>query len=342
MKIKKINFAIIGCGRIGQKHIDFIVKNAMCNLVALIDRQDRKSLGIKYNEIPLFNNLNNFFDANLDVDIIIISTPNGMHASHAIQCLENNKHVIIEKPFALNKKNAKKIISKSLESKKNVFVLMQNRYSPPLKWIKKIIEEKILGKIYIVQINCFWNRNEKYYRNHPWHGKKDLDGGTLFTQFSHYIDMIYWLFGDIKNIASKLYNFNHKKIIEFEDSGIVTFDFCNGGSGILNYSTSVWQKNLESSIKIIAEKGSIIIGGQYMEKIEYCNIHNYKIPKLFLNNSPDAYDRLKINAQNHTEAIKNIIEILNNKKKFKSNALEGLKVIDIIEKIYKKNYNRYD
>lgn len=342
MKNKKINFAVVGCGRIGQQHIDLIVNNSMCNLVALVDNKDKKLLNIKYNNIPLFNNLDNFFNANLDVDVMIIATPNGMHASHAIRCLEKNKHVVVEKPLALNKVSGENIIFQSLKSKKNVFIVMQNHHSSSLQRIKKIIEEKILGEIYIVQINCFWNRNEKYYTNHPWHGKKDLDGGTLFTQFSHFIDMIYWLFGDINNVVSKLYNFNHKKIIEFEDSGIVTFDFCSGGSGVLNYSTSVWEKNLESSMKIIAENGSVVIEGQYMEKIKYCNINNYEIPKSLLNNSSEVYDSNKMNVQNHAYVIENIIDVLNNKKENKTNVLEGLKVIEIIEKIYTKNYKRYD
>ena len=121
MKNKKINFAVVGCGRIGQQHIDLIVNNSMCNLVALVDNKDKKLLSMKYNSISLFNNLDNFFNANLDVDVMIIATPNGMHASHAVQCLENNTHVVVEKPLALNTMNAEKIISQSLKSKKKCF-----------------------------------------------------------------------------------------------------------------------------------------------------------------------------------------------------------------------------
>ena len=211
---------------------------------------------------------------------------------------------------------------------------MQNRFSPPLSWIRKIIDKKILGNIYIVQLSCFWNRDDRYYNNHPWHGNKDLDGGTLFTQFSHYIDLLYWLFGDINNIVSKLKNFNHKDNIQFEDSGFITFDFNNGGSGSINYSTSVMDENFESSLTIIAEKGTIKIGGQYMDKLEYCNIKNYDRPKFLDSNSDKNNSSYKGSSQNHYYIYENVIDFLNNNIEIKTNALDGMKVTEIIEKIY--------
>ena len=139
---------------------------------------------------------------------------------------------------------------------------MQNRYSPPSVWIKDLIDRKVLGDIYMVQLNCYWNRDERYYKAGGWKGTKDLDGGTLFTQFSHFIDIMYWLFGDIQNIQGKFADFNHKDYTDFEDSGFVSFDFVNGGIGSLNYSTSVANQNLESSMTIIGEKGIKLSGGQ--------------------------------------------------------------------------------
>ncbi|MBV22398.1 MAG: oxidoreductase [Parcubacteria group bacterium] len=339
MKKNKINFAVVGCGRIGKKHIDLIENNPRCNLVALIDTRDKKLLDMKFHNIPFFNNLDMFFKSNLDVDVVNIATPNGLHSLHAIKCLENNKHVVVEKPLALLKVDAEKIIHKSIELKKHVFIVMQNRYSPLLIWLRKILEDRILGEIFIVQVNCFWNRNEKYYKNHPWHGKKDLDGGTLFTQFSHFIDIIYWLFGDIENIVTKLYNFNHRKIIEFEDSGSVLFDFCKGGLGIINYTTSVWGKNLESSMTVIGKKGSIKISGQYMDKVEFCNIINYDLTET---NPPNNFSKYKVSVQNHMHVINNVIDVLQNGAEINTNALAGLKVTEIIEKIYKANSNDYE
>ena len=330
----KIKFAVIGCGHIGKRHVEMIQRNTEAELVALIDVKPIEQLNIERLDIPVFSKIEEFLASNIDVDVVNIATPNGFHATHALTCLEAKKHVLIEKPMALCKADAEKIIYKALHVHKHVFTVMQNRYSPPSVWIKEIIEKGVLGKIYMVQLNCYWNRDERYYKRDTWHGKKDLDGGTLFTQFSHFIDIMYWLFGDIQNITAKLNDFNHQKLTEFEDSGFVHFDFVNGGMGCLNYSTAIWDKNLESSMTIIAENGSVKIGGQYMNEMEYCHIKNYTMPTLAPTNPGNDYGAYKGSAQNHHYVIQNVVDVLQGKNSITTNALEGLKVVDIIERIY--------
>jgi predicted dehydrogenase len=212
---------------------------------------------------------------------------------------------------------------------------MQNRYSPPSEWIKSIITEGKLGEIYMVQLNCYWNRDDRYYKAGGWKGTKDLDGGTLFTQFSHFIDIMYWLFGDIDNIQGKFADFNHHNTTDFEDSGFVSFDFINGGMGSLNYSTSVANQNLESSMTIIGQNGSVKIGGQYMNEVEICNISGYEMPTLKESNPANDYGPYKGSAANHNYVISNVIDTLKGRTSPTTNALEGLKVVDIIERIYK-------
>ena len=237
--------------------------------------------------------------------------------------------------MALTASDSESIIHKALEVHKHVFTVMQNRYSPPSTWIKDIVKKNLLGDIYIVNLNCYWNRDERYYTKDSWHGSKDLDGGTLFTQFSHFIDLMYWLFGDVNEIKSSFYDFNHSKLTDFEDSGCVNFKFDSGAVGILNFSTSVNKKNFESSMTIIAEKGTVKIGGQYMDKVEVCDIENYDMPILEKTNPGNDYGTYKGSAQNHGYVIENVVSVLNNKGKIDTNALEGLKVVDIIERIYK-------
>ena len=162
-----------------------------------------------------------------------------------------------------------------------------------------------------------------------------MDGGTLFTQFSHFIDIMYWLFGDIENIQGKFEDFTHQESTDFEDSGIVSFDFKKGGMGCLNYSTAVWNSNLESSMTVIGSKGSIKIGGQYMNEIEYCNIKDYKMPELAPSNPPNDYGPYKGSAANHHYIIENVVETLRGQNVATTNVLEGLKVVEIIEEIYK-------
>lgn len=275
-------------------------------------------------------------DKAADADVISIATPNGFHAAHALEALAAKKHIVVEKPMALKKQDAEKVIYKALNVHRHVFAVMQNRYSPPSIWIKELIESGVLGKIYMVQLNCYWNRDDRYYKQDSWHGKKDLDGGTLFTQFSHFIDIMYWLFGDIENINSRLSDFNHHRLTEFEDSGVVTFDFVNGGSGCLNFSTSVWDKNLESSMTIIAENGSVKIGGQYMDKVEYCHIKNYTLPQLAPTNPGNDYGSYKGSAQNHHYVFENVVDVLKGRATITTNALEGLKVVEMIERIYQR------
>jgi len=332
--MKKIKFAVVGCGHIGKRHAEMIQRNNEAELVALIDVKNIEDLNIEVFKVPFFNSLKSFLESEILVDVINIATPNGFHASQALESLAAKKHVVIEKPITLNKIDAEKIIFKALHVHKHVFAVMQNRYSPPSQWIKELIESGIIGKIYIVQINCYWNRDERYYKSDSWHGKKELDGGTLFTQFSHFIDILYWLFGDIKNINSKFNDFNHKELTDFEDSGIVNFDFVNGGMGCINFSTSIWDQNLESSMTIIGENGSVKIGGQYMDKVEYCHIKNYSIPKLPPTNPGNDYGFYKGSAQNHNYVIENVVNVLNHNSLITTNALEGLKVVEIIEKIY--------
>lgn len=339
----KIKFAVVGCGHIGKRHIEMISRNPQSELVALIDVRSKKELNVEQYSVPFFNSIEQFLLSGIESDVVNIATPNGYHAEMAMKCLDAGKHIVLEKPMALTKLDAEKVIFKALHVHKYVFAVMQNRYSPPSVWIKDMVESGKLGKIFMVQLNCYWNRDDRYYKADSWHGKKNLDGGTLFTQFSHFVDILYWLFGDIENIKSTLADFNHSNLTDFEDSGIVSFEFGNGGLGCINFSTSIWNKNLESSMTVIAENGSIKIGGQYMNEVEYCHVKDYDMPELAPTNPGNDYGAYKGSAQNHNFVIENVIDVLNGKSAITTNALEGLKVVDIIERIYKSssiNFNK--
>lgn len=329
-----INFAVIGQGHIGKRHAEMIRRNPDSKLVAVCDILSKEELGLQDIEEPFFSNIDELLNAGLDIDVVCICTPNGYHAEYAIKGLKAQKHIVLEKPIALTKNDAEKIVFKSLEVSRHVFCVMQNRYSPPSVWLKEITDSHTLGDIYMVKLDCYWNRDARYYKKGNWHGDVRLDGGTLFTQFSHFIDIMYWLFGDITNIQGNFADFNHEGLTDFEDSGIVTFDFVNGGMGCLNYSTAVWDKNLESSITIIGEKGTVKVAGQYMNEVTYCHIQDYEMPELAPSNPPNDYGAYKGSAQNHHYVIENVVHKLSDKGTITTNVLEGLKVIDIIERIY--------
>jgi len=331
---KKIRFAVIGCGHIGKRHAEMILGNKEGELVALCDVSPKESLGIEKYNVPFYNSLEELLAADLNIDVINICTPNGLHSDQASLVLDQEIHVVVEKPIGLSKAKCEKVIFKALRHNKQVFAVMQNRYSPPSVWIKELVENKTLGDIYMVQLNCYWNRDSRYYKAGGWKGSQELDGGTLYTQFSHFIDIMYWLFGDIENIQAKFGDFTHSNLTDFEDSGFVSFDFIDGGMGSLNYSTAVANQNLESSITIIGEKGSVKIGGQYMNEVEVCNIEGYEMPELPEANPPNDYGPYKGSAANHHYIIENVIDTLKGRTTATTNALEGLKVVEIIERIY--------
>ncbi|MDD5186560.1 MAG: Gfo/Idh/MocA family oxidoreductase [Paludibacter sp.] len=329
-----IKFAVIGQGHIGKRHAEMIRQNADSELVAVCDVLPKEQLGLSNIKEAFFSTIDELLAADLDIDVINICTPNGFHAEYAIKALQAQKHVVLEKPIALSKHDAERILFKSLEMSHHVFSVMQNRYSPPSVWLKEITDNKILGDIFMVKLDCYWNRDERYYKKGNWHGDAKLDGGTLFTQFSHFIDIMYWLFGDIQNIRGNFADFSHKDLTDFEDSGVVTFDFVNGGMGNLNYSTAVWDTNLESSITIIGSKGTVKVAGQYMNEVTYCHIKDYVMPELAASNPPNDYGLYKGSAQNHHYVIENVVEKLTDKGTITTNVLEGLKVVEIIERIY--------
>ncbi|MCE3295031.1 MAG: oxidoreductase [Crocinitomicaceae bacterium] len=337
MKINsdKIKFAVIGAGHIGKRHAEMIKRDPEAELVAMVDVRSKEECGAESFDVPFFRTTEELLGSGLDFDVVNVCTPNGLHAEQAIAALEHKKHVVCEKPMGLSKDSCEKVIFKSLQMSRQVFCVMQNRYSPPSEWIKSIVDNGTLGDIFMVQLNCYWNRDERYYKKGGWKGTNELDGGTLFTQFSHFIDIMYWLFGDIDNIQAKFADFTHKNSTDFEDSGFVSFDFVNGGMGCINYSTAVQDRNLESSITIIGSKGSVKIGGQYMNEVEICNIPGYEMPELDPTNPGNDYGAYKGSAANHNYVISNVIQTLKGKTTATTNALEGLKVVEIIERIYK-------
>jgi UDP-N-acetyl-2-amino-2-deoxyglucuronate dehydrogenase len=342
MNDNKIKFAIVGAGHIGKRHAEMISRNTESELIALCDVKSQEELNTEKYNVPLYESIEELLENHPDIDVVNICTPNGLHSDQAIVAIENDKHVVVEKPIGLSKNKCEGVIFKALERHKQVFAVMQNRYSPPSVWLKDIVSNKIIGDVFMVQVNCYWNRDDRYYKKNGWKGTQDLDGGTLFTQFSHFIDIMYWLFGDIKNIQGKFNDFTHKESTDFEDSGFVNFDFIDGGMGSINYSTAVWGANLESSITIIGSNGSVKVGGQYMNEVEYCNIDGYGMPELAPSNPPNDYGMYKGSAANHHYIIENVIDTLKGRTTATTNALEGLKVVEMIERIYNLRDGRND
>jgi len=326
-----LKFAIIGCGRIAERHAEHISKQGKLVATCDIIPEKAKALADKHGAIA-FDDPNEFC-AKAGADVVAVCSPNGLHAEHSIKALKAGFHVLCEKPMALTVQDCGEMINAAERANKRLFIVKQNRFNPPVAAVKKLIDDGRLGKIYSVQLNCFWNRNEEYYKN-SWKGTKDLDGGTLFTQFSHFIDLLYWMIGDVKEVKGYAGNFDHKGIIEFEDTGTVSLRFYSGAVGTINYTVNSFEKNMEGSLTIFGEKGTIKIGGQYLNELEYQNIRDYKIENLPPGNPPNNYGKYQGSMSNHDKVYKNLIEVLNGNGIIATNGFEGLKTVEIIDRIY--------
>jgi UDP-N-acetyl-2-amino-2-deoxyglucuronate dehydrogenase len=335
--MKKIKFAIIGCGRIGTRHADHINKLGVLKAVCDIDSDKAVILARNYN-CNIYTDVDDLLKLENEIDVVAICSPNGFHAIHSIKALNAGFHVLCEKPLAISVYDCGEMIKAAEKNNKRLFAIKQNRFNPPVAAVKKAIENGVFGKIFSVQLSCFWNRDENYYFN-SWKGTKDLDGGTLFTQFSHFIDLLYWLIGDVKRVYCLTSNFNHKNIIEFEDTGVVSLEFYNGALGTINYTVNSFIKNMEGSLTIFAENGTVKIGGQYLNELEYQSIKDFEFKDLPVGNKPNNYGNYVGSMSNHFEVYQNLIDVLTHGAEISTNAFEGLKTVEIIDKIYQSSKN---
>lgn len=333
--MNKLTFALIGCGRIGTRHAEHINNEGTLKAVCDTDINKAKSFGEKYGA-KIYTSFQDLLNNEIDVDVVSICTPNGLHAEQTISALKAGHHVLCEKPMALNPSDCGDMIKAAEAANRRLFLVKQNRFNPPVIALKNAIDEGRLGRIYSVQLNCFWNRNFDYYLNSDWKGSKKFDGGTLFTQFSHFIDLLYWIIGDIDRVYAITANQGHTDIIEFEDSGVVALKFHNGALGTINYTVNSFSKNMEGSITVFGELGTVKVGGQYLNELEYQNIKDYEISNLAKGNTANNYGEYQGSMSNHDMVYKNIVDVLNNHGVIATNGFEGLKTVEIINKIYNK------
>jgi UDP-N-acetyl-2-amino-2-deoxyglucuronate dehydrogenase len=332
MSKNNVRFVLVGCGRIGERHAQHIGNLAVLSAVCDSDKEKAEKFGTQYN-VPYFTSLKDLLNSFTDFDVITICTPNGLHAEQTIASLKAGYHVVCEKPMALSVQDCGEMIKAAENANRRLFIVKQNRFNPPIAALKMAIDEGRLGKIYSVQLNCFWNRNFDYYKN-SWKGTKSMDGGSLYTQFSHFIDLLYWLIGDVRDVRSYVGNYAHQGVIEFEDTGVAVLEFYNGALGTVNFTINSFEKNMEGSITIFGEKGTVKVGGQYLNELEYQNIEGYQIKDLPPGNPPNNYGKYQGSMSNHDKVYQNVVEVLSHQGVISANGFEGLKTVEIIDRIY--------
>ncbi len=310
-----MDVAIVGFGHIGKRHYEAIQKLSEkydLRLVGVVEPDPTNLTGFNTRH---FQSLEALYDKHTP-DLTIIATPHFLHPQQTIFCLERGSHVICEKPMALYRQDAERMLDMALRKHRHLFLVQQLRFQPHLKVLKKQLNP---DEVFHIGVNLYWNRNEAYFREKPWRAKAQYSGGPLFTQFSHFIDLLLWLLGSLTidfTSFSRIVN----TIIDYEDTGIVTLSRGNTTISI-DYTISAQPNNIVSSVTILSRNGTIIISGQYCENIQVIGEYSVHVQPL------DAQSL-------HQQVIANAIEVINGKGEPATNALEGLKVVELIENIY--------
>jgi predicted dehydrogenase len=328
----KYRFAIIGCGRIAKRHAQIIGETGELAAVCDIVPERANELAALYGAKAYYS-ADDLLASESQIDIVVICSPNGLHAEHAIKSLQNGRHVLCEKPMCLTGTAAWQMADTAYLCRKKLFVVKQNRYNEPVQLVKKALEEGKFGKIISFQINCFWNRPDSYYTG-DWKGTKYLDGGILYTQFSHFIDLLYWFLGDVTT-AEGYVSRNRNGKIEIEDTGVAILKMKDGAIGTINYTVNSYSHNLEGSISIFGEKGSVKIGGQYLNTLEWYDAGEEK-PVLTQKTQPNDYGFYQGSMSNHEKVYQDLIASLNGKNQLLE-AKDAIKTVEIIQKIYERS-----
>jgi UDP-N-acetyl-2-amino-2-deoxyglucuronate dehydrogenase len=332
MQNNRPGFAIVGCGKISRRHA--VEASKFGQLIAVCDIIPEKADALS-REISArsYYSLSELLKDQPSVEIVSVCTPNGLHAQHAIEAMQAGRHVLCEKPMAIRATEAKNMIRVSRETRQKLFIVKQNRFNPPVVFVRSLLQRKGLGDISGFQLNCYWNRPSSYYEN-SWHGTLELDGGILLTQFSHFIDLIYWFFGDIQDVKGFRSNYFHREDVSFEDSGVAIIRLKNGVMGTVNYTINSYLKNMEGSLTIFGERGTVKIGGQYLNTLEYFNVDGLEQPTLPISSPSNEYGYYQGSMSNHDKVYETMINAIEDPSVPFVTMEEGLKTVEIIEKIY--------
>lgn len=322
--------AIIGAGNIGTRHAKWAAEYG--NLVAVCDVVKRKAnkLAKEYECRAYSDFLSMLWDDELNIDLVAICVPNYLHKIITVIALDYC-NVLCEKPMALTTKDCEEMIQAAEKANKRLFIVKQNRFNAPVQLTKNLLDEGNLGRVLSVHLTCAWCRDKEYYEKSNWHGSIYKDGGILFTQFIHFIDLMHYLVGDIDKVQAMSENFTNKA--GFPDTYVTSFKFHNGALGTAHFTINSYGENMEGSLIIFGEKGTIKIGGKYLNKIEYQNIKGETLYSPTTENKCNDYGSYQGSSSKHDEVYKNIISVLEKGDKVMATSLDGMKAVKTVEKI---------
>jgi UDP-N-acetyl-2-amino-2-deoxyglucuronate dehydrogenase len=334
--ISQVRFALVGCGRIAQRHVDCLTSGAVpgAKLIAVCDtRFERaKAIAAKFG-VPAFASRFEMLEKmGSEIDVVSILTPSGLHAKHAIEVADFRKHVVVEKPMALTLRDADNMIAACNSAGVLLFVVKQNRYNYPVKKLRQALEAHRFGKLVLGTVRVRWCRTQKYYDQDSWRGTLAYDGGVFANQASHHVDLLQWMMGEVESVIAK--TSTALVDIETEDTGVVILRFKNGALGVIEATTATRPKDLEASISILGEKGSVEIGGLALNEMK---VWNFTEPQP---NDAEALQKYRINPPNvygfgHIEYLNKVVESIREGQPALVGGLEGRKPLELMSAIYK-------
>lgn len=328
---RKVRFALVGCGRISTNHIDALAKHAdRAELVAVCDidpaalERARVRTGV-----PAFRSLEELL-AGSDPDVVILATPSGLHADQAITVAASGRHVMTEKPLATRWQDGKRMVHACDQAGVHLFVVKQNRRNATLQLLKRAVDKGRFGRMYMVNVNVFWNRPQSYYESAAWRGTWEFDGGAFMNQASHYVDLLDWLIGPVESVQA--YTATLARNIQVEDTGVVSIRWRTGALGSMNVTMLTFPRNLEGSITVIGERGTVRLGGVAVNKFEHWE---------FADKDPDddliesaSYETTSVYGFGHPLYYDNVIKALRGEAAPETDGREGLRSLEILVATY--------
>lgn len=330
--MKKIRISLVGCGRISDNHFkavqalgDRFEWVAVCDVDPLKTERASKLTGA-----TPYISMNRMLESET-VDVVSICTPSGLHVEHGIMAARYGKHIITEKPMATSLADADRLIQSCEEAGVRLFVVKQNRLNSTLQMVKKAIEQGRFGKIYMAAVNVFWQRPQSYYDDAAWRGTWAFDGGAFMNQASHYVDMLEWLIGDVRSVFAMTDTMGRK--IEAEDTGSAVMRFNNGAIGNMNVTMLTYPKNLEGSLTILGENGTVVVGGTSVNRIETWEFADQR-PEDSLIDSVN-YNPPTVYGFGHAGYYLNVAQVLQERALPLTDGKEGRKSLELLEAIYR-------
>jgi UDP-N-acetyl-2-amino-2-deoxyglucuronate dehydrogenase len=327
---RSFRLGLVGCGRISKNHFDAIAKVDGLDLVAVADTDyPRAERAGAERGVTAFASLEEMLKGT-ELDIVAICTPSGLHAAQGAQVARAGKHVLTEKPMAITLGQADTLIREADDAGVNLFVVKQNRLNPPIQLLKRAIDKGRFGRIYMANVTVRWQRPQEYYDAEPWRGTWEFDGGAFTNQASHYVDLMQWLVGPAESVMAK--TATQARRIEAEDSGIGIVKFRSGALGVIEVNVLTYPKNLEGSITILGEKGTVKIGGTAVNRVEHWQFADYddddKLVEQSNTNPPSVY------GFGHEGYYRNVLAVLRGEAKPETDGRAGRKSLELILGIY--------